>query len=178
MSKAAVHVEVKLMWTGRDMELLVVFNQPFPSVASVAPPVCWLQHTGSTGLQSWPSFSALSQAAHTSNQVCFIQLPGGWCLGSGGLGGALLPWSVPRMVQRLVSRGGLRPTCQSPLQPVQLGQVFLQKFRSRAQKQGSLVVHPGCCIVSLHTQTQNNTHITSNVFNPELLGAVWALSIA
>lgn len=31
MSKAAVHVEVKLMWTGRDMELLVVFNQPFPS---------------------------------------------------------------------------------------------------------------------------------------------------
>lgn len=132
MSKADVHVEVKLMQTGQRMELPVVFNQPFPfayigkASGLWLDQYLWLQSTQSTSEHaavqtSSPSSSALTQVGRLSNQVRFIQQPGDWCLGSRGLSCALLSWSVPRMVQRLGNRGGLRPPVslrpprQSPL---------------------------------------------------------------
>ncbi len=36
MSKADVHVEVKLMQTGQHMDLPVVFNQPFPFIGKAS----------------------------------------------------------------------------------------------------------------------------------------------
>ena len=58
-------------------------------------------------------------------------------------------------------RGTLTSPCQSSLQTVQLRQVLLQELGAGAEEQGSLVVHPGGCIVSLsHTHTHRQKYFT------------------
>lgn len=59
-----------------------------------------------------------------------------------------------------VTGTSLHSPCQSPLQSVQLGKVFLQKFGTRTEKEGALVVHPGSCIISLNKHT--HTHYKSD----------------
>lgn len=68
-----------------------------------------------------------------------------------------VPWAplCPRIQSHpavsLLLWTSLFPSRQPSLQSVQLGQILLEKFGARVEKQSSLVVHPGCSIVSLHT---------------------------
>lgn len=116
-------------------------------------------------LTSSSSSSALTQAGCRSNQVSFIQQPGGWCLGSRGPASAMLPWSVPGTVQHPGELWWSMPPLSvsslvGPAWPGFPSEVWNQGWEAGLSGSTSWLLHslPARMPTHTHTPTHARTH--------------------